>query len=103
MKKCMNQSDDFVDESLAGIYEAYPDFYTCCDGDIRALVHPGKKEGKVSIITGGGYGHLPVFLGYAGDGLYLPHHPVKPYRMSPAQLRTSPVSCTYSAIISETV
>lgn len=69
MKKCMNQSDDFVDESLVGIYEAYPGFYTCCDGDIRALVHPGKKKGKVSIVTGGGYGHLPVFLGYAGDGL----------------------------------
>ena len=27
MKKCMNQNNNFVDESLEGIYEAYPDFY----------------------------------------------------------------------------
>lgn len=69
MKKCMNQSDNFVDDSLKGIYKAYPGFYTSGSGDVRAVVHPGKKEGKVSIITGGGYGHLPVFLGYVGDGL----------------------------------
>lgn len=28
-----------------------------------------KKEGKVAIATGGGSGHLPVFLGYVGYGL----------------------------------
>ena len=29
----------------------------------------GIFEGKVAIITGGGTGHLPLFLGYVGDGL----------------------------------
>ena len=33
------------------------------------MIHHCKQESKVSIITGGGYGHLPVFLGYVGDGL----------------------------------
>lgn len=69
MKKCMNQNNNFVDESLEGIYEAYPDFYQKGNGDTRALIHHCKQESKVSIITGGGYGHLPVFLGYVGDGL----------------------------------
>lgn len=68
MKKCMNADESFVDESLEGIYLAYPGFYEKGMGDGRALVHPG-KEGRVSIVTGGGYGHLPVFLGYVGDGL----------------------------------
>lgn len=68
MKKCMNQADDFVMESLSGIYKAYPDFYSAAGGDLKAVVHPSKKD-KVSIITGGGYGHLPVFLGYVGEGL----------------------------------
>lgn len=69
MKKCMNNSDDFVDESLGGILKAFPDFYHMGNEDIRAIVHIGNKERKVKIITGGGFGHLPVFLGYVGDGL----------------------------------
>ena len=28
-----------------------------------------KKEGKVGIVTGGGSGHLPLFLGYVGKGM----------------------------------
>ena len=68
MKKCMNSSDDFVDESLEGIYTAYAPFYQKGNGNNRAVVHLGKKD-KVSIVTGGGYGHIPVFLGYVGDGL----------------------------------
>lgn len=67
-KKCMNNSDDFVEESLEGIYRAYPGFYQKGFGNIRAVVHPGETD-KVGIVTGGGYGHLPVFLGYVGDGL----------------------------------
>ena len=30
--------------------------------------HP-KKEGKVGIVTAGGSGHLPLFLGYVGQGM----------------------------------
>ncbi|MDR1863031.1 MAG: dihydroxyacetone kinase subunit DhaK, partial [Treponema sp.] len=28
-----------------------------------------KKEGKVGIVTAGGSGHLPLFLGYVGQGM----------------------------------
>jgi len=68
MKKCMNGADEFVDQSLSGICAAYPGFYVKANDDSRAIVHPVKKD-KVKIVTGGGYGHLPVFLGYVGDGL----------------------------------
>jgi len=30
-----------------------------------------QKKGKVGIVTGGGSGHLPVFLGYVGDGMMI--------------------------------
>ncbi|HUX14445.1 MAG TPA: dihydroxyacetone kinase subunit DhaK [Spirochaetia bacterium] len=68
MKKCMNNADDFVDESLKGICAAYPGFYAAGNNDTRAIIHPVRKD-RVRIVTGGGYGHLPVFLGYVGDGL----------------------------------
>ena len=37
--------------------------------DRRCIVSKRKKQGKVGIATGGGSGHLPLFLGYVGDGL----------------------------------
>ena len=39
------------------------------DGDFRKLVRTKLYEGKVGIVTAGGSGHLPVFLGYVGEGL----------------------------------
>jgi dihydroxyacetone kinase-like protein len=68
MKKCMNDTDLFVDESLSGILAAYRGFYEIGGKDLRAVIHPSTDD-KVIIVTGGGYGHLPLFLGYVGDGL----------------------------------
>jgi len=65
----MVRADRFVDDSLNGIYGAYAGFYQRAGGDNRALVHRGAKERRVAIVTGGGFGHLPLFLGYVGDGL----------------------------------
>ena len=39
------------------------------EDDLRCYCVAEKKLGKVAIITGGGTGHLPLFLGYVGDGL----------------------------------
>ena len=36
---------------------------------MRCYCTAKKKQGKVAIITGGGTGHLPLFLGYVGEGL----------------------------------
>ncbi|WP_320128810.1 dihydroxyacetone kinase subunit DhaK [uncultured Sphaerochaeta sp.] len=70
MKKIMNDPKDFVDEVMVGIETAYGDRVHLLDGDTRILVssYP-KKRGKVGIVTAGGSGHLPVFLGYVGSGL----------------------------------
>ncbi|MBI9096548.1 MAG: dihydroxyacetone kinase subunit DhaK [Sphaerochaeta sp.] len=70
MKKIMNEPQNFVDEVMVGIELAYSDRIHLLDGDKRILVssYP-KKKGKVGIVTAGGSGHLPVFLGYVGSGL----------------------------------
>lgn len=69
MKKIMNAPENYVDEMLKGIYAAHPDKVKYAEGDLRCYCTATKKAGKVAIITGGGSGHLPLFLGYVGDGL----------------------------------
>lgn len=69
MRKLINEPARFVDEMLEGIYAAHPDKVTYVNGDLRCFVKVGKKQGKVALATGGGSGHLPVFLGYVGDGM----------------------------------
>jgi dihydroxyacetone kinase-like protein len=68
MKKILNAPSAYVDEMLAGLCTAYPSSYKLAGA--RVLTRAGGAvPGKVGIVTGGGSGHLPVFLGYVGDGL----------------------------------
>ena len=70
MKKVINKAENFVDEVVEGIVLAYGDRLRTLGGDNRVIVrNPGARKGKVAIVTGGGSGHLPVFLGYVGAGL----------------------------------
>jgi len=69
MKKFLNKPERFVDEMLEGIYLAHADKLTYVNDDLRCLTTTGSKKGKVGIATGGGSGHLPLFLGYVGDGM----------------------------------
>lgn len=69
MKKFLNRAEDFVDEMLDGIYAAHPRQLGFVADDRRCLVANARVEGKVGLATGGGSGHLPLFLGYVGAGL----------------------------------
>jgi dihydroxyacetone kinase-like protein len=70
MKKLLNDPDAFVDEMLDGLLLAHPQLLKAASDDRRALVRADAPlDGKVGIVTGGGSGHLPVFLGYVGAGL----------------------------------
>lgn len=70
MKKLINQATDFVGEMMEGILAAYGDRVRTLKDDKRVLLSAYPcREGKVGIVTGGGSGHLPVFLGYVGRGL----------------------------------
>jgi dihydroxyacetone kinase-like protein len=55
---------------LEGILMAHPGQLISVAGDLRCIVRGGDKTaGKVGIATGGGSGHLPLFLGYVGKGM----------------------------------
>jgi len=70
MKKFINEPKEFVDEMLEGILLAHPDQLSHAAGDRRCIVRAGApRKGKVGIATGGGSGHLPLFLGYVGQGM----------------------------------
>jgi dihydroxyacetone kinase-like protein len=68
MQKILNDPEPFVDEMLEGILAAHADQLR--RPSPRAIVRADAPvAGKVGIATGGGSGHLPVFMGYVGRGL----------------------------------
>ena len=68
MQKILNDAEPFVDEMLEGILAAHADHLR--RPTPRAIVRADSPvQGKVGIATGGGSGHLPVFMGYVGRGL----------------------------------
>lgn len=71
MRKILNNPQDFVRETVEGICLAYPGQVKMLNDDFRMLINTNatNKKDKVGIVTAGGSGHLPVFLGYVGQGL----------------------------------
>ena len=69
MRKIINHPEKVVDEMLAGILAAHPGELSYTNDDLSCLITNKLKKGKVAIATGGGSGHLPLFLGYVGDGM----------------------------------
>jgi dihydroxyacetone kinase len=69
MRKLINDPANFVDEVIDGILTAHPNSLRAASDDQRAIVRKDSPNGNVGIVTGGGSGHLPLFLGYVGSGL----------------------------------
>jgi dihydroxyacetone kinase-like protein len=69
MKKIINSPESFVNDMLSGIYFAHPEELEYVEGDMHSMVKRHLKKGKVGLATGGGSGHLPLFLGYVGEGM----------------------------------
>jgi phosphoenolpyruvate---glycerone phosphotransferase subunit DhaK len=69
VRKLINDPADFADEVIDGILLAHGDRLRAVSDDRRALVRADAPGNRVGIVTGGGSGHLPLFLGYVGRGL----------------------------------
>ena len=70
VKKFLNAPRDAVAESLEGALMAFPRHIEAIGRDVRAIrAQLPMREGKVGLVIGGGAGHEPCFLGYAGVGL----------------------------------
>jgi phosphoenolpyruvate---glycerone phosphotransferase subunit DhaK len=69
MRKILNDANDYVTEMLDGLLKAHPELLAFAE-DVHAIVRADAPvAGKVALATGGGSGHLPVFLGYVGKGM----------------------------------
>lgn len=69
MKKLINNPANYVDEVVEGLCSAHSDIYSIGGETSRVLHKTQASNGKVGVVSGGGFGHLPLFAGYVGEGL----------------------------------
>ena len=70
MRKLINDPEAFVDEMLRSCMLAARGLVRRLEEEARAIIRANADfKGRVTIATGGGSGHLPVFVGYVGNGL----------------------------------
>lgn len=69
MKKFLNDPFNAVDEMVDGFVAAHSTYVRRLER-VRTLVRrDAPVEGKVGLVTGGGSGHKPAFIGYIGKGM----------------------------------
>ncbi|MDR1895091.1 MAG: dihydroxyacetone kinase subunit DhaK [Spirochaetales bacterium] len=68
MQRIINNPDNIVDEMLKGFVKVHGDIVTTTDNP-RVLKRVNIPGGKVGVVTGGGSGHKPAFIGYIGENL----------------------------------
>jgi phosphoenolpyruvate---glycerone phosphotransferase subunit DhaK len=69
MQKMVNEPQAVVDEMVEGYVKAHPELVAATDNP-RVLKYAGAPvQGKVGIVTGGGSGHKPAFIGYLGRNM----------------------------------
>ena len=69
MNRVINNPDEIVEDSLRGYLAACPDLLQATDHPRVLCRAGGPVPGRVGVVTGGGSGHEPAFLGYVGPGL----------------------------------
>lgn len=68
MQRILNNPDNIVDEMLEGFLKTHSDIVEITENS-RVVKAKNIPEGKVGVITGGGSGHKPAFIGYIGKNL----------------------------------
>ena len=68
MNRVINDPNQVTEDSLAGVLRAHPDLLAATDHS-RVLRSAAPATSRVGVVTGGGSGHEPAFLGYVGPGL----------------------------------
>ncbi len=69
MNRVIDDPDRVTEGSLSGVLAAHPDLLVATDHPRVLRSAGGRPTGRVGIVTGGGSGHEPAFLGYVGPGL----------------------------------
>lgn len=70
MERFINDADNVVAEMLSGYQKAHSDEVAIPANNLRVLkLRQAPIKGKVGLVTGGGSGHEPAFLGYVGRNM----------------------------------
>ena len=69
MQKIINDPSCVVDEMLQGFVKAHPDLVSMTENERVLKYRNAPVPGKVGIVTGGGSGHKPAFIGYIGRNM----------------------------------
>lgn len=68
MQRILNNPDHIVDEMLNGFVKSHSDLVETTDNP-RVIKAKGIPYDRVGVVTGGGSGHKPAFVGYVGKNL----------------------------------
>jgi len=68
MQRILNNPDYIVDEYMKGFVKTHSDIVAITDNP-RVIKRVGMPTGHVGVVTGGGSGHKPAFVGYVGENL----------------------------------
>lgn len=69
MQRFVNNPDEVVEDTVRGFVKAHSDIVRLAENQ-RVVVAKGAPDpGKVGVVTGGGSGHEPAFIGYTGKNI----------------------------------
>ena len=69
MNRIVNDPNYVVEDMLKGFVKNHKDLVEKTENDRVLKYKKAPVEGKVGIVTGGGSGHKPAFIGYIGENL----------------------------------
>lgn len=69
MQKIINDPSLVVDQMLEGFVKANSDFVSTTENERVLKYKNAPVKGKVGVVTGGGSGHKPAFVGYIGRNM----------------------------------
>lgn len=68
MQRILNDPDNIVDEMLSGFLKSHNDLVEKTNNP-RVVKSKESVKGRVGVVTGGGSGHKPAFVGYVGKNM----------------------------------
>jgi dihydroxyacetone kinase-like protein len=70
MQRFINNPDEIVEDTVKGFVKAHADIVRLSGSNPRVIAaRQAPVDGKVGVITGGGSGHEPAFIGYTGRNM----------------------------------
>ncbi|MCJ9719219.1 dihydroxyacetone kinase subunit DhaK [Agrobacterium sp. SHOUNA12C] len=69
MQRFINNPDEVVEDTVKGFVKAHSGTVRLAENPRVVVAKNAPQAGKVGVITGGGSGHEPAFIGYAGKNM----------------------------------